>query len=150
MNIYVASSWRNYLQPAIVLALRRCGHDVYDFRNPAPGNKGFAWSEIDPNWESWTPAENRAALQHPVAKAGYALDIGALKACDAAVLVLPCGRSASWEFGYAMGQGKRGAVVQLEAFEPELMYREAEFITSMDELFDAFAPPGHRSEEHTS
>lgn len=44
MNIYVASSWRNLLQPGIVVALRRCGHDVYDFRNPAPGNKGFAWA----------------------------------------------------------------------------------------------------------
>ncbi len=143
MNIYVASSWRNLLQPAIVLALRRCGHEVYDFKNPAPGNKGFAWSDIDPNWQAWTPDEYRAALQHPIAKAGYGLDIGALKACDACVLVLPSGRSASWEFGYAMGQGKRGAVVQLDAVEPELMYREAEIITSMNELFDAFAPAGH-------
>ena len=38
MKIYVASSWRNLLQPGIVLALRRCGHEVYDFRNPAPGD----------------------------------------------------------------------------------------------------------------
>lgn len=143
MKIYVASSWRNLLQPGIVLALRRCGHDVYDFRNPAPGNKGFAWSDIDPKWQSWSPAEYRAALQHPIAQAGYAHDIGALKACDACVLVLPSGRSASWEFGYAMGQGKRGAVVQLGDVEPELMYREAEILTTMDELLDAFAPPGH-------
>lgn len=142
MRIYVASSWRNLLQPAIVLALRRCGHEVYDFKNPAPGNKGFAWSDIDPNWQAWTPAEYRSALQHPIAKAGYDLDIGALKACDACVLVLPSGRSASWEFGYAMGQAKRGAVVQLDAVEPELMYREAMIITSMDGLFDAFALPG--------
>lgn len=83
LNIYVASSWRNLLQPGIVLALRRCGHVVYDFKNPAPGNKGFAWSDIDPNWQSWTPDEYRAALQHPIAKKGYALDIDALKACDA-------------------------------------------------------------------
>lgn len=143
MNIYVASSWRNLLQPAIVLALRRCGHEVYDFKNPAPGNKGFAWSHIDPNWEKWTPEEYRQALQHPLSVEGYDHDIAALKACDACVLVLPSGRSASWEFGYAMGRGKRGAVVQLGPVEPELMYREAAIITSIDELFDAFAPPGH-------
>lgn len=143
MKIYVASSWRNHLQPAIVLALRKCGHDVYDFRNPAPGNKGFAWSSIDPNWESWTAEEYRAALQHPIAVGGYKLDIDALRACDACVLVLPSGRSASWEFGYAMGQGKRGYVVQLDKIEPELMYREAAILTTMDELFDAFAPAGH-------
>ena len=142
MKIYVASSWRNILQQGIVLALRRCGHDVYDFKNPAPGNKGFAWSDIDPNWLAWSPKQYREALQHPIAVAGYGLDIDALRACDACVLVLPSGRSASWEFGYAMGKGKRGAVVQFEAIEPELMYREAELITSMDELFDAFAPAG--------
>jgi nucleoside 2-deoxyribosyltransferase len=134
----VASSWRNVLQPAIVHALRWCGHNVYDFRNPAPGNTGFSWSEIDPNWQKWTPAEYRAALEHPIAVEGYRHDIGALKSCDAVVLVLPSGRSASWEFGYAMGQGKRGVVVQLDAVEPELMYREAEIITTMDEFFDAF------------
>lgn len=138
MRIYVASSWRNLLQPAIVHALRRCGHEVYDFRRPAPGNSGFAWSSIDPDWQNWTPTEYKAALQHPIAEQGYRFDIDSLKACDACVLVLPSGRSASWEFGYAMGQGKRGAVVMLDGAEPELMYREAEILTSMDELFDAF------------
>lgn len=141
MKIYVASSWRNLLQPGIVLALRRCGHEVYDFKNPAPGNKGFAWSEIDPAWQSWTPDQYRAALQHPIAVEGYRFDIEALRGCDACVLVLPSGRSASWEFGYAMGQGKRGVVVQLDAVEPELMYREAQIVTSMDELFDIFGEP---------
>jgi hypothetical protein len=28
MKIYVASSWRNLIQPGIVLALRRSGHDA--------------------------------------------------------------------------------------------------------------------------
>lgn len=141
MRIYVASSWRNVLQPAIVLALRRCGHEVYDFRNPKPGSNGFSWREIDPNWENWTPEQYRDAMKHPIAVAGYALDIEALEACEACVLVLPSGRSASWEFGFAMGQGKRGAVLQLDKIEPELMYREAEILTSMDELFDAFGEP---------
>jgi hypothetical protein len=141
VKIYVASSWRNLIQPGIVHALRRCGHEVYDFRNPAPGNRGFRWGEIDPNWENWTPDQYRAALQHPVAKRGYAYDIDALRSCDCCVLVLPSGRSASWEFGYAMGQGKRGVVVQLDRVEPELMYREATIVTSMDELFDCFGEP---------
>jgi nucleoside 2-deoxyribosyltransferase len=129
------------LQPGIVLALRRCGHEVYDFRHPSPGNNGFSWKEIDGGWESWTPEQYRAALQHPIAVAGYDHDIGALKACDTCVLVLPSGRSASWEFGYAMGQGKRGVVVQLDKIEPELMYREAEIVTSMDEFFNVFGEP---------
>jgi nucleoside 2-deoxyribosyltransferase len=129
------------LQPGIVHALRRCGHDVYDFRAPAPGNSGFRWSEIDPNWKTWTPEQYRAALQHPIAKEGYAHDIAALRGCDVVVLVLPSGRSASWEFGYAMGQGKPGYVVQFDNVEPELMYREAKLLAHMDELFDAFGEP---------
>ena len=141
MRIYVASSWRNLLQPGIVLALRRCGHEVYDFRAPAPGVGGFAWSDIDPAWQTWTPEQYRAALQHPIAARGYAYDIDALRACEACVLVLPCGRSANWEFGYAMGQGKAGHVVQFDPAEPELMYREANIITNMDGIFDAFGEP---------
>lgn len=138
MKIYVASSWRNLAQPGVVLALRRCGHEVYDFRHPAPGNEGFSWREIDPDWSKWSPEQYREALKHPIARAGYASDITALRWCDACVLVLPAGRSASWEFGYAMGQGKQGFVFQLESIEPELMFSEATFLTSIDELLTAF------------
>jgi len=51
MSIYVASSWRNTHQPSVVAALREAGHDVYDFRNPRPGDHGFHWSMIDPDWK---------------------------------------------------------------------------------------------------
>lgn len=141
MRIYVASSWRNPLQPAIVSVLRRGGHEVYDFRNPRPDEHGFAWSDIDPNWKSWTKEQYRDALQHPIAQKGYESDIRALRACDACVLLLPAGRSASWEFGYAMGQRKPGYVVQLEHQEPELMFREATILTSFEEIYAAFGEP---------
>lgn len=146
MNIYVASSWRNLLQPGIVLALRRCGHTVYDFRHPTPGNSGFRWSEVDPDWKAdgsgdVEPTRYRRMLQHPIAIAGYEHDITALRDCDACVFVLPCGRSASWEFGYAMGQGKKGYVIQFESQEPELMFREATIIADMTEFFEAFGEP---------
>jgi nucleoside 2-deoxyribosyltransferase len=137
-RVYVASSWRNAHQPWVVAGLRSLGLDVYDFRAPAPGNDGFRWSEIDPDWKAWDARAYREALQHPVAQRGYAYDIAALRACDACVLVLPCGRSANWEFGYAMGQGKRGAVLQLEPQEPELMYSEAAIVTSWSELREFF------------
>lgn len=145
MNIYVASSWRNLLQPAIVLALRRCGHEVYDFRHPKPGDDGFRWSEVGgpegyKHGDTVSPEQYRRLLRHPRAAEGYESDISHVRGCDAIVYVLPCGRSASWEFGYAMGQGKRGYVVAFDDTEPELMFREAEIITSMDELFNVFGP----------
>jgi hypothetical protein len=142
MNVYVASSWRNLLQTNVVYQLRRLGHEVYDYREPEPGVKGFGWSEIDPDWKDWTPAQYREALKHPVAARGYGFDINALRRCDACVLVLPSGRSASWEFGYAMGMGKAGYVFMLDKCEPELMYREATILTSSLELLKAFEMGG--------
>jgi len=122
MRIYVASSWRNKVQPDVVAALRRAGHDVYDFKNPRPGDNGFHWSEIDLAWKAWTPEEYRRGLQHPIAQAGFRSDMDALRGCEACVLVLPSGRSAHLEAGWAAGAGKLTVVLILEPNEPELMY----------------------------
>lgn len=111
MNIYVASSWRNPWQIGVVSLLRDLGQDVYDFREPEPGVRGFAWSDVDPQWKAWNPAAYRQALQHPVAEDGYRRDMDALRACEACVLVLPCGSSAHLELGWAVGAGKETAVL---------------------------------------
>jgi hypothetical protein len=111
MKIYVASSWRNIYQPAVVDICRKAGHETYDFRNPGPGDNGFGWSEIDPAWKSWDFERYRKLLNHPRAQQGFNLDMGALKTCDACVLVYPCGKSAHLELGWAAGAGKRTAVL---------------------------------------
>jgi len=139
-RIYVASSWRCRLQPWVVSTLRRLGHEVYDFRSPAPGESGFGWKQCDPEPLPWTGRRLLEVLSHPVAQKGYAYDIGALRSCDTCVLVLPCGRSAHWELGWAMGQGKRGYVVMFEPDEPELMYSEATILAGADELIATFGP----------
>ena len=101
MKIYVASSWRNPIQQEIVAFLRSAGDDVYDFRNPAPGQHGFAWSEVNPDWLNWTPEQFIEDLYswHPAVERGFDLDKAALDWCDVCVLVLPCGRSAHLETG---------------------------------------------------
>src|SRR6185437_7405613 len=81
-RIYVASSWRCPWHQEVVYALRVAGHEVYDFRNPRPGEHGFAWSQIEPDWQEWNARRFRAALDHPVAQAGFASDFDALKWCD--------------------------------------------------------------------
>lgn len=123
-NIYVASSWRNAKQNEVVMALREVGHNVYDFKNPEPGDKGFAWSDIDPHWQSWTCETYRKNLDHPVAVSGYSKDWSAMQWADTGVLVLPCGRSAHLEAGYFPGAGKQ-LFILIEKSEPELMYRMA-------------------------
>lgn len=140
-KVYVASSWRNTLQPEVVDMLRTAGHQVYDFRHPAPGNSGFQWREIAPDWENWTPAQYREALQHPVSEAGFKLDFDAMKWADTFVLVLPCGRSAHLELGWACGAGKSTAIL-LDQAEPELMAKMVDRLClDMDELLAFLAVP---------
>jgi hypothetical protein len=136
-KIYVASSWRNADQPAVVQSLRDEGHEVYDFRNPTEGNTGFAWSEIDKDWLNWNPIQFVHHVENsPIAAAGFKLDRDALNWCDTCVLVLPCGRSAHLEAGYACGQGKDVVfMLSPDKFEPELMYLLGDgFVTNTTEL----------------
>ncbi len=111
MNIYVASSWKNEHQPVVVEMLRALGNEVYDFRQ-----------------------QYREALRHTLARNGFYYDMQALRKCQACVLVLPSGHSASWEFGWACGKGKCGTVYMPEACEPELMYADYPIQTTMPEL----------------
>lgn len=142
MKIYVASSWRNKYQQGVVRLLKDEGHEVYDFRNPAPGNHGFAWSDIDRAWLDWSPEAFRDCLDHPIAQAGFDLDMNALRWCDACVCILPCGRSAHLELGWVCGAGKRTAILIPEPQEPELMYRMlGKVCVNMTEVCQYLAAP---------
>lgn len=103
-RIYVASSWRNIYQPNVVKNLRLAGHEVYDFRNPAEGDNGFAWSDIDPDWKSWTNEQYVEALDSKQAMDGYNNDYHAMLWANTFVGVMPFGRSASMEMGWAAGR----------------------------------------------
>lgn len=156
MKIYVASSWRNQHQPSVVRILRSAGHEVYDFKNPAPGQKGFAWSDIDPNWQSWTPEQFHEALNHPIAKAGYLSDASAMAEADACVMVMPCGRSAHLEAGFFVGSPKKALIILLDdaPTEPELMYKMANAIClnmgEVVERLEVFAESSRMLEDWTS
>ena len=138
MKVYVASSWRNERQPEVVQAIRAAGHQVYDFRNPNEGNRepdqGFRWSDIDPDWQSWSPLQFVDALDHPLAHDGYVRDFEALESADAVVLVMPCGRSAHLELGFGVGMSKL-SIILLSDGEPELMYKMVpNLVTSVEEV----------------
>jgi hypothetical protein len=191
--VYVASSWRNEMQPAVCATLRAAGIDHYDFRNP-PGGTGFSWREVKPGLEpsstlcahcgneivyvkyrevgsyepdydpafdietwrhkstgytscyfglgegsatpavkakntDWEPvSEYLAMLAHPRADEGFASDAGALAASDVVVMILPCGKSAHLELGWASGAGKRTAILLEDPVEPELMYKLCDYL----------------------
>lgn len=130
--VYVASSWRCAMQPAVVAVLKAAEIDCYDFKD----SEGFHWQDVMPKWkslnaEAGVPAvEYLEAIEHPVAEKGFRRDFEAMERADAFVLVLPCGRSAHLELGWAVGQGKRTAVL-LDGDEviPELMYKMVDHIS---------------------
>lgn len=136
--VYVASSWRNPLQVAVCAALRSVDIDHYDFKNP-PEGAGFSWNEVKPgdlqsssmavkgaDWEPVT--EYLAMVNHPRAVEGFETDFAAMQRADTFVLVLPCGKSAHLELGWAVGAGKRTAILLEDPVEPELMYKMVDYL----------------------
>lgn len=152
LKIYVASSWRNQVQPQVVELLRAKGHIVYDFRNPSAGDTGFAWEQVDENWKQWTPEQYAKIIKHhPMAEHGFNLDKNALDWCDVCIIVLPCGNSAHLEAGYACGQGKQVIFyLSPDDFRPDLMYKLGDIVCDEDSLIQALsalrASTGMRSE----
>lgn len=143
-RIYLASSWRNPHQPEVLAALRAGGHEVYDFRNPAPGKNGFSWRDCGAQASidhAKTIPSYLQAIRSPRAAEGFGFDKAALEWCDTCVLLLPCGRSAHLELGYAAGQGKDTYVLLHEdKFEPELMYLlNTDICTDVQEVLDLMA-----------
>lgn len=143
-SLYVASSWRNTRYPDVLWALADAGISFYDFRQPRPGDNGFAWTDVWADIKAvgdWrTDSSSReivSMLDHPIARAGFESDMGALRDARATLLVMPCGRSAHLELGYAVGAKKPTAILLpfgRAGIEPELMWRMADFLTdSIDE-----------------
>lgn len=188
--VYVASSWRNPIQPVVIEALRAAGIDCYDFKNPDAGT-GFSWREVksengpasiavcqhcsepivystfgalawepdyDPNddptvWRhkaggysvcgslkthaapkkgsDYEPVdEYLRMIEHPRALEGFEADFNAMQKANTFVLVLPCGKSAHLELGWAVGAGKRTAILLEDPMEPELMYRMVDHLAT--------------------
>ena len=141
--VYVASSWRNPSHPVVVDFLRAEGIPCYDFKRDEGAQ--FGWHEVMPDTyvpgsESMAVGDYLEAIEHPRAIEGYASDFAAMQRADTFVLVLPCGRSAHLELGWAVGAGKRTAILldaSADAMVPELMYKMVNHIaTDVTDLLD--------------
>lgn len=142
VRIYVASNWRNVHQPGVVEQLRAAGHEVYDYKDPT---SAFNWREVADPAALKNPKKFRdQVLRHPIAKAGFSHDMAALRAADATVLVLPCGRSAHLELGWATGAGQKTFVLLDDPVsEPELMYLMCSALcVDMGDLLAEIGPAG--------
>lgn len=134
-KVYVASSWRNALQPEVVRSLRSHGFDVYDFRDPANDRGAFQWSDLGVERpEDWPATRCIEFLSHPRVDEAFHQDFDNMVWADACVLVLPAGRSANLEAGWFVGAGKPLVVLKDDG-TPDLMYKMASRVVAhIDEV----------------
>lgn len=131
--IYVASSWRNPHYESVLDCLDQWNLPYYNWRD----EEGFHWSDvftpdligidIDEHQKShWTlpisPTQYHYGMLHQRAKKGFERDMLHLREASAVILLLPCGKSAHLEAGWAVGSGKPVALYMPESLQPELMY----------------------------
>ena len=133
MNIYIASSWKN---AEAVLALKseleEWGHIVDAFVDVSNGRYVFSFSEIG-NVEQLNAIN---FLHDERAQKAFTEDRKWLDWCDCCLLLLPAGKSAHLEAGYAKGQNKKLVIYQTSfpVGEFDVMYGFADLIS--DDLFE--------------
>lgn len=118
-SIYIIGSLRNPSIPTIGRLLRNAGLDVFDDWHAAGPHADDEWKR----YETERGNTFLAALHGYSAKHVYTFDKGHLDRCDAAMLVLPAGKSGHLELGYMAGQGKPTFVLLDEAVDRwDVMY----------------------------
>ncbi len=104
MKIYLASSWKN---EELVLStqhiLEQNGHEVDAFCDSSKARFVFHYSAI-PNYQTLDAIQFMNVLQ---IKKVFEEDKKWIDWADAVVMILPCGKSAHLEAGYAKGQAKK-------------------------------------------
>lgn len=129
MKIYIASSWKNEeLVCEWADELRDLGYEVDAFCDPETGRFVFHYSEIG----DVKTLDAINFLQDERSQKAFYEDKKWLDWCECVLLVLPAGKSAHLEAGYAKGQGKCLLIYQDEfpKGEFDVMYGFADLITS--------------------
>lgn len=104
-KIYIASSWKLFpiLRP-LAQKIRTIGYDVYLFCDEHEEAARLSLNiRARPEAEEWTTID---CLTNEDATKIFSLNMIKLNACDIVLLVMPSGKSAHLEAGYAKGKGK--------------------------------------------
>jgi nucleoside 2-deoxyribosyltransferase len=112
---------------AIASYLRENGHEVDSFADDSTGRFVFHYSEID----SFENLDAINFLYDERSKKAFAEDKKWIDWSDCVLLVLPAGKSAHLEAGYAVGKGKHLIIYQqiFPKGEFDVMYGFADLIT---------------------
>ena len=123
-RIYLIGSMRNEDIPVLGRALRALGHEVHDeWYAPGPN--------ADEYWREYELAKGHTfidAIKGRHAEEVFGYDKKYLDRADTVVLLMPAGRSAHLELGYAVGQGKETHIVLDDPDRWDIMYRFADHV----------------------
>ena len=131
-TLYVIGSLRNPEIPGIAAKLRDYGHDVFD-------DWYAAGPHADDHWKDYEVARGRSYIEaldgYPAGQV-FRYEKSHLDRCQAAVLVLPAGKSGHLELGYFIGSGKPGYILLPPGDDRwDVMYRFAtKVVRSVGEL----------------
>lgn len=131
MNIFLSGSMKNPNIPLVGNVLREAGHQVFDdWWSPGP--------DADDHWQEYERIRRRPykeALKGPHPQSCYQTDYWHLTQwADVIVLVMPAGKSAHMELGFARGRGMPGYILLPGAPERfEIMHN---FATNVFESVD--------------
>jgi len=124
-SIYIIGALRNPKVPEFANEIQALGIEAFaDWFSPGP--------DADDFWRDYSKARGltyKQALQSYAAKHVFEFDKFHLDRCDAAVLLMPGGKSAHLELGYTIGRGKPGFIVFEEV--PERYDVMVQFATSI-------------------
>lgn len=132
LKIYLASSWKNEgLVLIFAELLRGHGYEVDAFCDASCGRFICDVSCLPDKPEEMN---HITAMQHQEFQRAFREDKKWLDWADVCVLILPCGRSAHLEAGYAKGQGK-GLIIMSPMLpgEWDVMYGFADYVLSLEE-----------------
>lgn len=99
--VYIMGSLRNEGVEEVASKVRSLGYDVFD-------NWFSAGREADDYWQKYSKNKGLSyteALQSREANHVFRFDKAYLDLCDAAILVMPAGKSGFLELGYLLGRG---------------------------------------------
>ena len=136
-KLYLIGSLRNPAIPLLANCIQDLGFDVF-------ADWFAAGSEADEKWREYELTRGHTyaeALRGCAARHVFDFDMGHLNASDAAVLLLPAGKSGHMELGYILGQGKPGYILFPEVPDRwDVMYQLAtDVFFEQEALFGALA-----------
>lgn len=135
-SVYIIGSLRNSSVPEFANELESHGIEAFaDWISPGPDADDFLRDYSKARGRDYKQTLNSHAARHI-----FEFDLHHLNRCDAAVMLMPCGKSGHLELGYTIGKGKPGYILfdaepervdVMHAFATDVFFNKAELLKTL-------------------